>query len=388
MRPSSSLVSAILLLGIFFTACKKSDNSKEGGAGRLRSSETPAPVGTKSPARFKMVKYVDRDGIGIEAFRMLIPADWKFDGKITWLLDNPGMPAVARFKVTSPTGHEEFEVFPNQPFFWTTNTMLLQMFPVGSKYFGNEVRRPLDALQALKGVVIPRFRRNLAGLRIVSEQQLPELAKSLGAGQAQPGVSVSADGAKVRIEYQLAQRAVEEELYGVVESYTFPIQSMMGTVSNTIWTADYLFSFKADKGNLDASGELLQSITSSFQLNPQWHNRYTQVVEYLISRQIQHIRNIGELSRIISQTHNEISESNLRSYYDRQAVYDRLSDNFSQHIRGVDAYYDPYEQRSVELPSGYRHAWTNNLGEYILTDQEDFNPNIGSNLHWQMMERK
>jgi hypothetical protein len=42
----------------------------------------------------------------------------------------------------------------------------------------------------------------------------------------------------------------------------------------------------------------------------------------------------------------------------------------------------------VELPSGYNHAWSNNNGEYIVSDNPNFNPNVGSNLDWQPLEHK
>jgi hypothetical protein len=103
---------------------------------------------------------------------------------------------------------------------------------------------------------------------------------------------------------------------------------------------------------------------------------------------MQQIRNAGELSRIISQTHREISDDMMRSWEERQGVYDRLSERFSQNIRGVDEYYDPVSDRRVELPGGYRNAWVNGLGEYVITEQEDYNPNIGSNQNWQRMERR
>jgi hypothetical protein len=44
-----------------------------------------------------------------------------------------------------------------------------------------------------------------------------------------------------------------------------------------------------------------------------------------------------------------------------------------------------HREETVELPSGYGHAWANNLGEYILTEEAGFNPNETSNLHWEPM---
>jgi hypothetical protein len=163
---------------------------------------------------------------------------------------------------------------------------------------------------------------------------------------------------------------------------------MFGQFTNNFWTVSYIFSVKAPEGRLDSLGALFQTMGSSVRVNPAWMNAYAQVVDFLIRNQMQKIRSAGELSRIISQTHREISDDMMRSWEERQGVYDRLSERFSQNIRSVDEYYDPVSDKSVELPAGYRNAWVNGLGEYVIAEQEDFNPNIGSNQNWQRMERK
>jgi len=379
------LFSIILSIGLMWSETYR--QQEETGKTSKQAESSSKQMG--KTIRFKPFRYIDNQGIGIEAFQILIPSDWKFDGGIRWVLDNPGMPAVASFRVMNEKGKEEFEVFPNQPFFWTNNQMTLSMFPAGSRYFGNEVRPPVRPIEALKKIVIPRFRQNVTGLRIINEQPLPELAKALGAGkQIHPSVSVSAGAGKVRIEYNRSGVPMEEEIYCVVELFSFPIQTMMGTVTNTNWYIDYIFSFKSEKGKLEANSKIFQTIAYSFKLNMQWFSKYNQVVEYLVKRQIQQIQSVGQLSRIISQTSNEISDMSMQSYYQRQEVNDRIADNFSQYIRGVEKYYDPIEQKTVELPSGYNNVWTNNLGEYILSDSPSFNPNIGSNLNWQKIEKK
>jgi hypothetical protein len=53
----------------------------------------------------------------------------------------------------------------------------------------------------------------------------------------------------------------------------------------------------------------------------------------------------------------------------------------------VDEYRNPFEGRSVELPSGYRSALANALGEYIMSDNPSFNPNIGSQ-QWRPLQRQ
>ena len=343
-------------------------------------------VGEES-VRFKTHRYIDTQGIGLEAFRILIPADWHFNGGLKWRLDNPGIPVEAGFRVRNPRGAEEFEVFPNLPFFLTNNRMMHSMFPIGSRYFGNEVRPPVGAIDALSRIVLPRFRSNAEGLRIISRKSLPDLAGSLGqSAQAVPGmISISTDGAKIHIEHKSHGKYIEEEIYCVISFMTFNIQSMYGPVKNINWTVDPLFSFKAEKGKLKANTKLFQTIVRSFRINLQWFNKYNQLVNFLIQRQIQQIHTIGQISRIISQTHSEISDMIMQSYRERQAVNDRIADKFSQYIRGVDKYYNPINQKPVELPVGYGNAWTNGIGDYIVSDSPSFNPNIGSNQNWQRM---
>ena len=380
----SSVVFATLITSLMYSDISAQPRQVGETAEQSRSSEHTAKA-----IRLKPFIYIDRNGMGIEAFSMLIPTGWRFEGGIRWVLDNPGMPAYAAFQVSDPGRTQEFEVFPNQPFFWTTNQTLLSTFPVGSRYFGSEVRPIVSPVEALRQIVIPRFRQNVTKPKIVNAQPLPELAQALGAGGvSQPGVSIGAEAAKMRIEYEVRGTAMEEEIYCVVETLTFPIQTMFGMVYNTNWYVDYIFSFKSEKGKFEDACKGLQTIASSFELNLKWFNKYCQVVEYLIKRQIHHIQSIGQLSRIIAQMSDEIRNENLQSYQHRQAVNDKIVDNFCRYIRGVEQYYDPIKEQPVELPSGYKNAWTNSLGEYILTEDLSFNPNIGSNINWQKIERK
>lgn len=380
-----------LFLGLALTSGLQCQGSDTGA--RTEATDSPQrrseAAGEKEAVRFKTIRYIDESGTGIEAFSMLVPADWEFQGGITWLLDNPGMPATAALTVRNPNGSEEFEVFPNQAFFWTDDGMMRSMFPVGSRYFGSEVRPPTGPVEALREIALPRFRQHVAGLEVISHETLPELARALcGETQSVPGLTISAEAAKLRIGYTKGGVPMEEELYGVVESYSYPIQSMAGVVTHTNWMLDYLFSFKTKKGELEAASKFFQPIAYSFRLNPQWFSKYMQTSEYLIQNQIRQIRSVGELSRIISRTSNEISDMMMDSYNQRQAVNDRIATDFSRYIRGVDEYYSPVEARPVELPTGYDNAWTNSLGEYILSESPDFNPNIGSNQNWQRMERR
>lgn len=69
------------------------------------------------------------------------------------------------------------------------------------------------------------------------------------------------------------------------------------------------------------------------------------------------------------------------SWRKRSDAYDRIFDNYSRSLRGVDVYDDPVSSRQVELPNGYRHAWSNG-SDYLLSDDAGFNPNAESPQRW------
>ncbi|MEW6718780.1 MAG: TFIIB-type zinc finger domain-containing protein [Chloroflexota bacterium] len=336
--------------------------------------------------RLKQFIYTDKEGTGMEMFRMLMPVGWNFQGGCRWLLDNPGMPASVAFQMWNPQGAEMFEVLPNMNFTWNNNPLTSMMFPVSSRYFGAEVRPPMGIQEALRELVLPRFRsamQNLQVLNLELQPDLPRLVKSEA-----PLSGGSAEGGKVRIRYTWQGQKLDEEIYAVVEIFRAPMVSMFGTTEILIWFVDYLFSFRTASGHLDATADLFSLMINSFHLNPQWYAAYKSIVQSLAQQQIQRIHHIGQVSQILAQTANEIREQNLNDWYSRQEVYDRLATDRSRAIRGVDAFMDPHRQEVVELPSGYGNAWANNLGEYILTEDPNFNPNLYSNLHWESMEQK
>jgi len=361
-------------------------------ATEVQEAEVPAPP-SRAPAnllRFRPYASVDEEGLGIEAFHMLVPVGWEVRGGVRWRQDNPAFPAYGAFAVSNPERLEELEIFPNLPMFWTDNQGLLAMFPVGSKYFGNVVHPPLGAAAALRQLVLPQFRGGVSGLTFVDEAAVPELALTVQEMQAraQPEAGIRADAARVRVRYTWNGAAVEEELYAVVQSFAYGMQTMQGVVTNQNWWVDYVFSFKAAAGHLDEAAKALQTIAFSVRLDPRWFAGYGRLVEALIQGQIRQIRHIGELGRRYAQAGSEIREAELRRWEADQAVRDRLADDWSRQFRGYDRYWDPAGERMVELPSGYDNAWVNNLGEVVMADDPSFNPNIGSNLHWQPMPRQ
>ena len=338
--------------------------------------------------KFKKFAYIDTQGTGLEAFSFLMPSDWKFEGSIKWNPEQVAMPASNAFRVFNPAGQEEFEGFSNMCFFWSTNLGLLATNPPGSKYFGSIVAKPVNALTALQEI-IQINRGQFSGLTIVSKSDSPELVKALGiSNQSQGPIMTEATGAKIRFSYVKNSIPMEEEIYGVVEQVKFATQSMSGIQYNIWWYIDYVFSFKGKAGQLEKQTKIFQTITSSFRINQQWQAKYNNVIEYLAQQQIHHIQSIGEFSRTLSQMSDQMRSDQLQQYEQRSSVYDKVAQQHSDNMLGTERYYDPFEEREIPLPSGYNHAWCNNLGEYIMTDNPNYNPNVESNLTWKPIEHK
>ncbi len=349
-------------------------------------STSSSPTQGATTIKYKTVEFTDSQGIGTKAFSMLIPSDWQSSGDIQWVMDNPAMPAFGSFRAWNPNGVEEYNYFANKAFFWSNNPLLMQTFPVGSEYLGAEVREPLGPTEALKKIALPAFRSAAQNLAVVKGEQLPQLSSVIETGtDPVTGVITSANGGRIRITYALNGVQMEEEMYCVIQSQDIPVQTYTGVTRNIAWYMTYLESFRAAKGQLDSETKMFQTISHSAKTDPNWLNKYNQVVNYLIQRQIQQIQSLGQLSNIISQTSNEISDANYQAWQQTQEVNDRIATDFSNYIRGVQTYNNPIDGSAVDLPSGYSYAWANSLGEYVLSDSPSYNPNLESNLNWQQM---
>jgi hypothetical protein len=356
----------------------------EGGCQR---AEPSAPAGGRAGQiiRLKKVNIRDRNEmIGGEAFTFLAPVNWQVDGGIVWRL-HPTMPAAVAMRVRNPEGSEQLECFPTVAFSWG-GYLPVSGFPQGSIYLGNEVQPPVrDAIAYLKERHIPRTRSNVQ-VRLIQEEALPKLAEAARAAEPAPaygGPQMMFTAGRVRIEYELDGKTVEEDFYSVLNSMVLP----GGNGNLVIQIADKLYAIRAEKGQLPATMKIAETMINSTRINLQWFNKYAQLCQALTQAQMNQIRAAGELSRYISRTSNEISDMMMKSYEERQASQDRINKNWSQYMRGVEEYHDPIAGGSVELPSGYNNAWVNGSGEYIVTDSLDFNPNVELNGNWQQLEK-
>jgi len=192
--------------------------------------------------------------------------------------------------------------------------------------------------------------------------------------------------AMVKIEYTENNQPVEEEFYGQLEIANMTSQGVV-TLYSTIWAANNLYSVKAPKGKLEACRKIALTIKASSRPTLQFYNKFVQVTKILSDAVYAKIYQAGQISKIISQTNDQISKSISDSYWQTQKTYDRTNEQFSDYIRGVDRYNDG-SQTQIQLPSGYNNAWVNDRGEYLLSESNGFDPNTSLTGNWKQLEKR
>lgn len=329
--------------------------------------------------KFKTYKYTDDQIFKCEAFSMLIPEGWNAKGGIVWR-QHATMPGAVNLTLRSPDGLYELSFLPSMPYFYSQAAFPFAAPQSGTFYMGNEVRPPAASpRQYIEQVVLPRcgFRSKVAG-----SKNFPELEAALRMENPAPfGCNIRIQADIAQLEYAYQGTCFEGDITcGIVVT-----QMMYGQTS---WIADKIIATRVPKGKKQECATLFATMLKSFRFNIHWYNLYYQYVQSLTQVVLQDIYNAGLISRIISNTYNQISDTVRRSYETQQRSYERVYKGFSEGIRGVNSYYDPYKGYGVEFPSDYRYVYTNPLGEYIATNDPNLQPNVGSNLNWTILNRQ
>ncbi len=350
--------------------------------------------------RLQQVRIVDQHGFGrpMDAASLLLPKDWKVESSVRWTGD-VGCPENAvhlSMKAHSPDGRLAFELFPNFVWKWSDDPQVLQsaqqaMAPFGIK--GCDALPPYDAATYLQQVLLPRWR---SGSTLVGIGQVPELAQALQLEHQAATASLPAvvqtdfDVALAAIEMPGAGRTDEEWVIATVMRSATPMPSIASMWSGQMQMANSYsmvalsqFAARAPKGELEQHERLFELIYRSFRFDPKWEAAYVMFMQNVAAIQRQ---GVADRARIITDMNREIGEMIHRGYVERQVSRDRTFDKQIQALRNVESWFDPATETRVELSAGYRNAWSNGLGDYILSDAPGFNPESVLGGRWSPLQ--
>jgi hypothetical protein len=333
----------------------------------LAQSLSMEPVAVKDPMVWN-----------IDAVKFLKPKGWKVDGGIKWYPDSLHQVCLET-RIANPDGLEQIETLPWAYGCWFTRPVV--PMAEGTNYQGQVVLRPIeDPREVLEKLTLPAVRARYRP-KVTRYQDMPEVAKAHAA--AMGGARVRSG--RLRIEYVLNGKEVEEDFYLSVFVTSYPL-GVNDCIAYSWGPVGVPFSLRAAKGKLDAATPLMLASVNSLQIEKKWFGEYMYVCDLFKARVMQGIRNAVEISETVRKNSDAVFKMYSDAYWSRAASQDRISQQFSDYIRGVQRYDSPYEKYPVQLPSGYKYAWTTANGSMILSNEAGFNPNVGDTRTWQLMK--
>ncbi len=347
-----------------------------------------APTSAAEPVVLQTRVVNDTEGMAEEAFRLLVPKGWQFDGGIAWDMTRFPVEPFTSFTVTAPGNTAVFQQFPHTSLFWSEDPMLQQSYAQN----GFTVMPPASAEQALRELYLANYRPDVSGAEIVEVQPLPELAREALQWQQlilnifasispfQYRYETQADAARAKFRYTAAGKPMIEDVTLVINYFVAEIPSIYSAKPGITWITAPT-SFRAPATEMDKMLETFRTIAASRRDNPAWHEHVTKLHAVITRDQLRQQRAIFERFQQIRQTQAETSDMMFESWQKRSQAYDRIFDSYSRSLRGVEVYSDPVSSRQIELPNGYNHAWSNG-SDYVLSDDPAFNPNRESNQIW------
>lgn len=367
-----------------------------GGAGTAAAASGAVPDGV---VRMKAAVIEDTQGYAqpVPAFRFLVPSDWTVEGGVEWT-SGAGCPenAVRPWaRATAPDGVTTFEVLPAMTWLWSPDPMnQQQLASTAQQGMGCPLMPTMGMEGWVREVFVPQRR---PGSSLVRSEALPGLVAHLEGVWAPRLQQARAAGMPMRYQADAARvlldhGASEEWITGQVELVVMPMASLSaGWSGNYSATTDLetnrvsnLFAGRAPKGQLSEREALFGTIAASYRVDPRWLAAVTQLVQGIKQGQIDTYK---EIARIHRETSQEILRSNQASWEATQRSNDEAAKSFSQMIREVDEWQDT-DGGTVELDQNWDHAWSNGQGEYLLSNDANWQPNVAlGTTEWTQLER-
>ena len=139
------------------------------------------------------------------------------------------------------------------------------------------------------------------------------------------------------------------QLKNKVIAYTYLIE----TGGMGIW-ATSMFGYTSPESSFDETEYLVLKSAESFKVNANWAKREAQEVN----------KRLG----IISSTQESISNSISSAFEYRSDTMDRINDDWSKAILGIEEVYDPDTEEMYVVDSGARYYWIDNRNNIYGTD--------------------
>ncbi|MCP3916825.1 MAG: hypothetical protein GY711_14825 [bacterium] len=370
-------------------------------------ARTAAPTG---PITLVQHTFQDKGMGGMNSHTMLIPKGWKAEGGAFWLPQQffSVLPS-QDIRVTSPDGVSvQIEPMITAKEILPPAELGLAPPARGSADKGFPIIPLPDDIDAWKrwvqDEVVAAGSPGATKIRVLDGAVIPELTWELkrqhapykkmleqGNGMGM-GSHTTADCAVLGFESTFELNGVQYEELRVL-ALTYTIMDAQYTGRMKMWGVERAVTYRAPKGQLNAHMPVLKAVADSVRMTPEWFRMRADLHAKLmkISREVarSNMEAARKRSEIIAQSGRELNEIITSGYRERDAIRSASHDKVIHAIRGTEEYITPGSDTAVHLPFGYDHVYSNARGEFLLTNDSLFEPNVDSSTNdvdWTRMQ--
>jgi hypothetical protein len=337
------------------------------------------------------------------AYTFEIPSNWKFAG--TMVRNDSACHSSAdqlKFTLQSPDGPTIVASLPGVTWHWTTDPLLFAALV-------NQHCLPTNIATAagfLGNIALPIMRpgaKIIAVLPLAPDNQasVAEQMKQVHAGDEKftrarikpPKRYI--DGARLRIEYALNGKPVEEQLQSIIdctETEGIPMPRQPNVYMTRQCSARNINIVRAPKGHLDEllSGPILANFNKSIRLNDAWLGRMEHdqqaLVQQAIARSNQQFQemmgaNKERFDGMVQQGRN-FQNQQQKSFESHMALAQGASDARAnaaiqqEHLSlNLAQFTDPNTGQKILASNQFAHQWESSDSSMILQKDDPFDPN-------------
>jgi len=368
---------------------------------------TPATI-SSAAAKEKFVARViaDTEHEGMRAATIHVPEKWHFESKIEWHYNWVEYPLSYSAHAENPDNAEAYFQYPLLRLESTEVAPQFKQYdksrnlPPGSRLPTGALSSPPQPPMQAMAAFIQKTRPNVANLKWIGQQDLPDLAKVL---KLDP--SPNQHGVAIKIAYDLNGQPVEEAFFGVYYiSQGANAKVNAGMIKQTHWGFQALQSMRAPAGTFDKRMPMFCVIAKSMYVNPQWVRLSKAINEKMLADFNQKLKQgydqLRAAQAIMEQTMRD--QAAFQANFDKQEAAFRnspgINDNFlrdgprgaadhwSDLIRGVDTVNDPSTGGTTQLSNLGQYHFTDGFGNYRTTDDPNYTPEKAGEVgSWQLM---
>jgi hypothetical protein len=349
--------------------------------------------GAKTSGGTKMAEITD-PAWGIVAYRIEIPADWKFEGTIL-RNDECGFPETFTWRLSSPDGLYGAQYIPEFESKWSNSDSFIASY----NQHHCKSQQPLNASELLQ-YMVPFVRANPTIGEI--EDTEDAAAYQDRANQDSQKIygnngQISGTAVQSRIKYDFHGQTLEEEITVHLRTVQRRVPPYVGPTQFFEWTSNgVIVGIRSPEGQLDKTIEKVKSILSKGAITDEWRKRSFQKIHDDQARIMQwSVQQREATFQSIEASHAAFMQAQ-QERFDRQN--ERIEGQLEAMHRSAQAYvlYASDEQlfrnndtgEVIRAPIQYGdHAWQDPISRNILlTDNPDVNPGLFERARWSQLE--